>query len=101
MNKVKKLDRADSSRRINYALTTTGAAGWPSVSTVKSVGKYFHARLSSFPPAVMRAYKDAGIKVFLFTGKTESDYAKMAKLNPYGVVVDDVARFQTWRDTQT
>ena len=100
LNKVKKLDKADSKHKINYALTTTGAAGWPSVSTVKSVGKYLHARLE-LPASRMRAYKDAGIKVFLFTGKTESDYAKMAKLNPYGVVVDDVARFQTWRDTQT
>ena len=100
LNKVKKLDKADPKHKINYALTTTGAAGWPSVSTVKSVGKYLHARLE-LPASRMRAYKDAGIKVFLFTGKTESDYAKMAKLNPYGVVVDDVARFQTWRDTQT
>ena len=100
LNKVKKLDKADPKHKINYALTTTGAAGWPSVSTVKSVGKYLHARLE-LPASRMRAYKKAGIKVFLFTGKTVSDYAKMAKLNPYGVVVDDVARFQTWRDTQT
>jgi hypothetical protein len=38
--------------------------------------------------------------VFLFTGKNESDYAKMAKLKPYGVVVNDVKRFQTWRNSQ-
>ena len=25
---------------------------------------------------------------------------KMAKLDPYGVVVNDVARFQTWRNSQ-
>jgi glycerophosphoryl diester phosphodiesterase len=100
LNKVKELDKADSKYKINYALVTTGAAGWPSVSKAKSVGKYLHARLE-LPASRMRAYKDAGIKVFLFTGKTESDYAKMAKLDPYGVVVDDVARFQTWRDTQT
>ena len=97
MNKVKKLDKADSKHKINYALTTTGAAGWPSVSKVKSVGKYLHARLE-LPASQMRAYKKAGIKVFLFTGKTVSDYKKMAALNPYGVVVDDVAKFQAWRN---
>ena len=100
LNKVKKLDKADSKHKINYALTTTGAAGWPSVSKAKSVGKYLHARLE-LPASRMRAYKKAGIKVFLFTGKTVSDYKKMAKLNPYGVVVDDVAKFQAWRDKQT
>jgi glycerophosphoryl diester phosphodiesterase len=100
LNKVKKLDKADPKHKINYALTTTGAAGWPSVSTVKSVGKYLHARLE-LPPSRMRAYKKAGIKVFLFTGKTTSDYQKMAALNPYGVVVDDVEKFQRWRNTQT
>jgi len=36
----------------------------------------------------------------LFTGKTVSDYKKMAKLDPYGVVVNDVAKFQTWRNSQ-
>ncbi len=100
LNKVKKLDKADPKHKINYALVTTGAAGWPSVSKAKSVGKYLHARLE-LPASRMRAYKKAGIKVFLFTGKTVSDYKKMAKLNPYGVVVDDVKKFQAWRDTQT
>jgi glycerophosphoryl diester phosphodiesterase len=100
LNKVKKLDKADPKHKINYALVTTGAAGWPSVSKAKSVGKYLHARLE-LPASRMRAYKKAGIKVFLFTGKTASDYKKMAKLDPYGVVVDDVKKFQKWRDTQT
>lgn len=100
LNKVKKLDKADPKHKIDYALTTTGAAGWPSVSTAKSVGKYLHARLE-LPASRMRAYKKAGIKVFLFTGKSVSDYKKMAALDPYGVVVDDVAKFQAWRDKQT
>jgi len=51
--------------------------------------------------SVMSSYKNAGIKVFLFTGRTTSDYERMAKLNPYGVVVDNVAKFQAWRDSQT
>lgn len=100
LNKVKKLDAADPNHKIKYALVSTGADGWPSVSKVKSVGTYFHAELS-ISSSQMRTYKSAGIKVFLFTGKTVSDYKRMAALNPYGVVVDDVAKFQAWRDTQT
>jgi glycerophosphoryl diester phosphodiesterase len=100
LNKVKKLDKADPKHKINYALTSTGKAGWPSVSKVKSVGKYFHAE-KSIPAKQMMKYKDAGIKVFIFTGKTTSDYKKMTALDPYGVVVDDVEKFQRWRNTQT
>ena len=100
LNKVKKLDAADRSHKINYALVSSGSGGWPSVSKVKSVGTYFHAELS-IPASRMRTYKNAGIRVFLWTGKTKSDYTRMAKLNPYGVVVNDVAKFQAWRDTQT
>ena len=99
LNKVKKLDHADSRHKIRYALTATGSGGWPSVARVKSVGTYFHAEMS-IPQSRMTAYKKAGIKVFLFTGKNESDYAKMAALEPYGVVVNDVQRFQIWRNSQ-
>ena len=49
----------------------------------------------------MSSYQNAGIGVFLFTGRTTSDYEGMAKLNPCGVVVDNVAKFQAWRDSQT
>jgi glycerophosphoryl diester phosphodiesterase len=100
LNKVKKLDAADSKHKIKYALVCTGADGWPSVSKVKSVGTYFHAGLS-ISSSRMKTYKDAGIKVFLFTGRTVDDYTRMGALNPYGVVVDDVEKFQAWRDTQT
>ena len=100
LNKVKKLDAADPRHKISYALVSSGSGGWPSVSKVKSVGTYLHAELS-IPASVMRTYKKAGIRVFLWTGKTKADYAKMAKLNPHGVVVNDVAKFQAWRDTQT
>ena len=100
LNKVRKLDKADSQHKIIYALTTIGSGGWPSVSKVKSVGSYLHAELS-LPASKMKAYKKAGIKVFLFTGMNESDYKKMAARDPYGVVVNDVARFQTWRNSQT
>jgi glycerophosphoryl diester phosphodiesterase len=100
LNKVKKLDAADPHHKIKYALVSSGVGGWPSVSKVKSVGTYLHAELS-IPATVMRTYKNSGIRVFLWTGKTVSDYKKMAKLNPYGVVVNDVAKFQAWRDTQT
>ena len=100
LNKVKKLDKADPKHKIIYALTTIGSGGWPSVSKVKSVGTYFHAELS-ISSSRMKSYKNAGIKVFLFTGKTKSDYKRMAALDPYGVVVNDVAKFQAWRNTQT
>ena len=100
LNKVKKLDAADPNHKIKYALTSLGTDGWPSVSKVKSVGTYFHAELS-ISARQMKIYQDAGIEVFLFTGKTVDDYKRMAALNPYGVVVDDVAKFQAWRDTQT
>jgi glycerophosphoryl diester phosphodiesterase len=100
LNKVKKLDAADPNHKIKYALVCTGSDGWPSVSQVKSVGTYFHAGLS-ISSSRMKTYKDAGIKVFLFTGKTVDDYKRMAALNPYGVVVDDVEKYQAWRDTQT
>jgi len=99
LNKIKKLDAADPNHKIKYALVATGSGGWPSVNRVKSVGSYFHAGLS-LPKSRMTAYKKAGIKVFLFTGKNESDYRKMAKLDPYGVVVNDVHKFQVWRAKQ-
>jgi glycerophosphoryl diester phosphodiesterase len=99
LNKVKKLDAADRSHKINYALVTAGSGGWPSVSKVKSVGTYLHAQLS-IPASRMRTYKRAGIKVFLWTGKSKSDYKRMAALEPYGVVVNDVKKFQDWRKSQ-
>jgi len=99
LNKIKKLDAADRNHKIKYALVATGSGGWSSVNRVKSVGSYFHAGLS-LPKSRMTAYKKAGIKVFLFTGKNESDYRKMAKLDPYGVVVNDVHKFQVWRAKQ-
>jgi glycerophosphoryl diester phosphodiesterase len=100
LNKVKKLDAADRRHKIKYALVTAGSGGWPSVSKVKSVGTYLHAELS-IPASRMRTYKRAGIKVFLWTGKTKSDYKKMAALEPYGVVVNNVEKFQAWRESQT
>jgi hypothetical protein len=35
LNKIKKLDAADSKLKISYALITLGTNGWPSVSTIK------------------------------------------------------------------
>ena len=99
MNKIKKLDAADRSHKINYALVTAGSGGWPSVSKVKSVGTYLHAE-KSIPASRMRTYKRAGIRVFLWTGKSKADYKKMAALEPYGVVVNNVEKFQAWRKSQ-
>jgi glycerophosphoryl diester phosphodiesterase len=100
LKKVKALDKSDSSRKINYALSTAGGGGWPSVSRVKSFGTYLYAELS-IPKSRMTTYKKNGIRVILWTGNDKGDYEKMAKLKPYGVFVDDVKHFQAWRKTQT
>jgi glycerophosphoryl diester phosphodiesterase len=99
LGKIKQLDAADSSHSLSYARITSGGGGWPSVSTLKQTGTSVHANMS-IPATVMSQYKAGGLKVFLFTAKNETDYRKMAALNPYGVVVDDVGRFQRWRDAQ-
>jgi glycerophosphoryl diester phosphodiesterase len=98
LNKIKKLDAADASHKISYALATSGTGGWPSVSTIKGTGSAVYAQLT-IPADVARSYRQANIKVFLFTSRNESDDAKMIALQPYAVVVNDVARFQHWRDT--
>jgi len=99
LNKIKNLDAADPYHKISYARVTSGGGGWPSVSELKQTSNYVHASMS-IPATVMSTYRAGGLKVFLFTAKNESDYEKMAKLIPYGVVVDDVGRFQRWRDAQ-
>ena len=100
LNKIKRLDATDTRHKISYALIIIGTRNWPSVSTIKNVGSAVHARLT-IPADVARSYRMADIKVFLYTGKTSSDDAKMIALRPYGVVVDDVARFQEWRDASS
>jgi glycerophosphoryl diester phosphodiesterase len=101
MNKIKALDKADPGYKINYAFVTLGTDGhWPSASYVKSIGSSLHARLE-IPASVMRSYQAAQIPVYLFTGQDEDDYRRMVALGPYGVVVDDVGRFQRWRDSVT
>jgi glycerophosphoryl diester phosphodiesterase len=97
LNKIKKLDADDPQHRLSYALGTSGAGGWPSVSTIKKVGTAVHAKLT-IPADIARSYRLANIKVFLYTARKRSDQARMIALQPYGVVVDDVARFQDWQD---
>jgi glycerophosphoryl diester phosphodiesterase len=97
LNKIKKLDADDPHHRLSYALGTSGAGGWPSVSTIKRVGTAVHAKLT-IPADIARSYRLANIKVFLYTARTRSDQARMIALQPHGVVIDDLARFQDWRD---
>jgi glycerophosphoryl diester phosphodiesterase len=97
LDKIKKLDVADPNHRLSYALIALGTNGWPSASAIKKVGAAVHAKLT-IPADVARSYREAGIKVFLFTSKNESDDARMIALHPYAVVVNDVGRFQRWRD---
>ena len=96
LNKVKALDQANSSRSINYALSTGGDGGWPSVARVKSFGTYLYAK-KSISASQINTYKNNGIRVILWTGNDVEDYEDMAKLEPYGVIVDDVQEFQAWR----
>jgi glycerophosphoryl diester phosphodiesterase len=97
--KVRDQDRADSTRSINYALSTDGSGGWPSVSTVKSFGTYLYAK-KSISASQMNTYRNNGIRVILWTGNDVEDYEEMTALQPYGVIVDDVKEFQAWRQTQ-
>ena len=99
LNKIKKLDEADGSHRISYALNTRGTGGWPSVSMIKNTANAVYAKLT-IPVTVARHYRRANIKVFLSPGKNEADYRKMMARKPYAVVVNNVARFQRWRDHQ-
>jgi glycerophosphoryl diester phosphodiesterase len=99
LNKIKKLDEADDTHRISYALSTRGTNEWPSVSVIKDTATAVYAKLT-IPVAVARSYRQADIKVFLSVGKNEADYAKMMAREPYAVVVNNVARFQRWRDNQ-
>jgi glycerophosphoryl diester phosphodiesterase len=97
LNKIKKLDAADLTHKISYALGTSGTGGWPSASTIKETGTAVYAKFT-IPADVVRSYRRANIKVFLYTSTNASQDAKMIALQPYGVVVNDVARFQRWRD---
>jgi hypothetical protein len=99
LNKIKKLDEADRSHRISYALSTRGRHGWPSVSAIKNTATAVYAK-PMIPVTVARRYQQANIEVFLSTGKNEADYAKMMARKPYAVVVNDVARFERWCDDQ-
>jgi len=99
LNKIKKLDEADLSHRISYAFSTRGTDRWPSVSAIKNTATAVYAKLT-IPVTVARSYRQANIKVFLSTGKNEADYAEMMAREPYAVVVNNVARFQRWRDNQ-
>ena len=98
LNKINKLDEADASHRISYAFSTRGSDRWPSVSTIKNRPPLFMQHLRF--PLLSRRYRQANIKVFLSTGKNEADYAEMMARKPYAVVVNNVARFQRWRDKQ-
>jgi glycerophosphoryl diester phosphodiesterase len=100
LNKIKKLDNADATHRISYALILLGTGSWPSASAIKATGAAVHARIE-IPVSVASSYRQANIKLFLYTGKNEADYAKMMARNPYAVIVEDAPRFQRWRDGAT
>ncbi len=81
LNKIKKLDAADPTHSISYALGASGAGGWPSASTIKKTGTAVYAKLT-IPADVVRSYRQANIKVFLYTSSNASQDAKMIALQP-------------------
>lgn len=89
---VKKLDANNPDYRLRYGYETSGE---PSVAYVKSVGPYLVIE-KDISKARVAYYRSNGLKVYLWTGKTEADYASMLNKNPDGVIVDDAKRYQEW-----
>lgn len=96
MQKVKRLDAADTSHKLRYGYVTTGE---PSVAYVKTVGPYLIIE-KDITKAKVAHYKAYGLKVFLWTGKNETDYASMVGKNPTGVIVDDAKRYKEWLEAR-
>lgn len=92
IQKVKRLDAADTAHKLRYGYVTTGE---PSVAYVKTVGPYLIIE-DDISKAKVAHYKAYGLKVYLWVGKTEADYASMVGKNPNGVSVDDAKRYQDW-----
>jgi len=100
INKIRSLDFADTAHRLQYGLISHGYPTWPSVTQVKTFGNTVDVRLD-IPSSVAKLYRDNGIRLNVWTLKTETDYAKAAKLLPYAVTVDDPARWNRWVESQT
>lgn len=96
MQKVKRLDAADTSHRLRYGYVTTGE---PSVAYVKSVGPHLIIE-DDISKAKVAHYQAYGLKVYLWVGKNEADYASMVGKSPDGVSVDDAKRYQEWLVSQ-
>ena len=74
----------------------TWDAPFPGVAYVKSYGSYFDPRFTRITHAQVKALKDAGVVVTVWTGKTEADYEGMADLGAQRWHVDDVADVIEW-----
>jgi hypothetical protein len=60
LNKIKKMDAADRTHKISYALGDLGTGGWPSVSAIKKIGSVVHAKLTIRLTPVFRAPSRTG-----------------------------------------
>lgn len=90
--KIKKLDAADTGYKLRYGYVSSGS---PSAAYVKQTGPYLILEKSASASQV-KAYRDAGLDVNLYTGKTQTDYASMVDKNPNRVTVDNAKRYAEW-----
>jgi len=94
VKKIKALDLADANYNLRYGYIALGSNP-PSAASVLAIGPNLHIGME-VPTTSVAAYKAKGIRVFLWVGRTEADYALMVSKAPNGVVVDDPKRFKTW-----
>ena len=74
----------------------TWDAPFPGVAYVKSYGSYFDPRFTRISHAQVKALRDAGVVVTVWTGKTAANYEDMADLGAQRWHVDDVADVTKW-----
>jgi hypothetical protein len=92
LNKIKNLDAADPNHKISYARITLGTKGWPSASTIKSVGTVVHTKLTIAAAVVQVTGSRTSRCVSVFIGRSATDEEKIIAMRSYGAVVDDVGK---------
>lgn len=99
LDKIKKLDAADPAHRLSYSLIVSSARPYSTVAAAKAVGPVIEVS-QYLPAAVLARYRAAGLRLDIWTGRSEADYARITALRPDGIVVDDVARYRRWAADQ-
>lgn len=98
---ISSADKSNLTDLKTYKPTIARELGWrspdlPSVSYVKGYGKNIAIRIDHATVSAVANYQANGITVFLWTGRTEADYAKMQNLGGKGWTVDDVEKLKEW-----